>query len=622
MDADTVIANHPKYRNDIMWNKVSVILTVTLLLMSGYVVTSPGQVTSGTEFSFYARDGSDGGVSDGGDGGGGDDEPVVVIDDGFSVQVPDFNIQDQAKYEYSGHGEIHYENTSSGDFFKATIDASGEFTTYIGPVKNVMDGYGQMHDSMWKREETSASVTVRIQQGGGKGGSGGEDLTVRGYMYGNRIEYKDLGSGKPIQAVSEAELSVSGFPISFDIELNSFFDPNAEMWESIDDQIYGKGQRLSSSSKGVVRALGGDGEDGTAETNYIWDIDRAEDLRGYDTLKLDIKTDLFGYFAFNRSIWLADGVSVPIRYKTSTTSYESDEAEGGDSSFTTSITFTRTLVQGGYQRGNSPIPWNLGSTEFLTQHEDGDFEYWSMAPSSGSDFDDSAVAFDIQTAISIARTDSSGLRKFLAEHDSKRVMIQQASYNTTEIDDRKVYIWNLTFGHYVSREERETWDQEDWRSWPDSYYRVAVALEDGRSATQAKVLHDIGLRKWGPGPLDRLAMEDKVLTMRSAERIISDLDVMKESSGVQDGRFVINEKSHFSIEAQEDSADEGLNIQALLQNILGINIPTMSYSYNYAYGGDLETPGETVASASVDARTGRVVMIMKLKSEASAMGAL
>ena len=200
---------------------------------------------------FY--DFSDDGNDDNDTGEGTPDNPIIPAD--FTVTVPERKVGDSALYDYTLFAEMFWENSTSGEWEKYTIRATGQLVDEISPIGSQKDGFNMQHSVMTFHEETAATFIIKTE------GSDKEPFTAHGSLDINRDEFTDLNSKKVIQTDTKAHVEVDPLPripkpIEYDGTLRSFPNPNEAQEESLDEIIYMGGKTLMlNDSSSILRAI-------------------------------------------------------------------------------------------------------------------------------------------------------------------------------------------------------------------------------------------------------------------------------------------------------------------------------------------------------------------------------
>lgn len=547
-----------------------------------------------------------------------------------SVTVPEQKLRDIVHYDHIIRIELYFENKSSGDWTFWALDVSGQELIKIPGTVIKPDGYGGEHSVMFLRRELSAQFTVFLDD------SDGEAITSDGEYDVQRDEYTDLNEEKTILIDTNANISVdelpsTNIPLSFRGFMRSYFDPHEPKLETLEDSIYGEGQTVK---------LGDDGyfidEMSWYDLRYNWVAQRGEIIAGYETVLINVSTDLGDEnfsVPFMELIWISNEVSMPVKQFIHTnTSWDSEDEAGY-----ILIQNTFTLRENGFSAGNQPIPWGeCNGYHWLNVHPWAETEDWSgnYMPKSGSAIDESSFDFKTEDVIHFLTSKdpdtnqypSNEFMNFLNEYSD--AIVTNAEYNASkdnpldEDDKEGEYWWNLTFGH------KKGDDEPGSSRWYDYQYRVLVYQKTTSEWVTDPVPHkeyknefrldkDFGVMS-GASPLAPYEISSQTVTMASSEKIFKTDDKVMENFypyadlGREELDWGDGDGVTYSLGASGGEQGFGMD---LIETLTGIQTQTWSKYYWSVAKEDL-MQGGTMASASLDAESGRLISVMEIEGTA------
>jgi hypothetical protein len=570
---------------------------------------------------------SDNGNDDDDNGNGDPNNPIIPED--FTVTVPARNVGDSAQYDYYLFAEMYWENTTSGEWEKYTLRATGQLVDEISPISSQKDGFNMDHSVMTFHEETAATFTIKTE------GSDKEPFTAHGSLDINRHEYTDLNSMKVIQTDTVAHVEVDPLPripkpIEYDGSMRNFPDPNEAQEESLDEIIYMGNKKLKlNDNSSILRGI--DSEyDWVSEWYsqvYNWSVEGSERVSGYDTLKVNITTGFFqGWLDFTRQVWIANEVSFPVKVYTKTNSSSEEE----DGKFYIILEHERVLHENGFIKGSTPTPWGTcgANIHFHSKHPRGEFSDWDYIPQGGSKFEQSSFKYKPEDAEKFALQNSDGLSDFLNQYDD--VLVGWASYKEIKdpVDELDTsgragkYNWNLSFSYKPTIEEQiEAWqkandeDDEENREYPNWGYFVNlsynVTKEPGinKYSETTKIINE-GQYNWGDADLSRDQVSDNTLTLAASEEIFKmDPEIKREICGPIGNDINFNDLSYFV--AVGDVSPSSMPGMEIIETITGITLPTSRFSWALQKG-TVYRAGNTFSSA-VDAESGQLLYVLNIE---------
>ena len=572
--------------------KSAVIAVVAVLLMANVVMYPYWTAQKDDDDDWDPNNGNNG-------------EDIVPID-AISVTVPPVRSGDILLYDYEFLAEIYDINTTSGNWSLITLEANGQLLEQLNGPLNQKDGYLVSHESWQLHTELSLTVKITIEEY--QKGEDNEPLIVNGRIQVDRDRFATMKGDIPILNSVDGLLAVdevSGLdlPISnleFEVSNKGYPDPQLEVDRPLEEQLYGDGNRLTEGDNGTYGELN---PDWNYTQWYNWSIDRSERVRGYDSVRLNISLDFFGFMTLDKLIWLSSKVPRPVRtVYYSYTGYAEENSTGY-----ILLSTSQTLTKNGYTRGGTPIPINRQAQEtFVDRAPSGDFRGWDYGPQDGST---SSSSFDLglMEAVSVCLEESTGLDDWMRTHPSP--YITEADYSANQTDVRTMeYTWNITFG-----DEPGDWETRDEWGPTNAYYINVTKRVTTRIIGEDEVETFIDTEHgawWGWTTITEEDISDQLLTLASSEDIWASVqqvaDVAYSGFGQDEVDFT---------DAWYSYSTGGLDIaggfgMGLLDTLAGISLPGAEVSYIMQLGSVWE--GAATTAVAVDAETGRMVYITQV----------
>ncbi len=546
-----------------------------------------------------------------------------------SVTVPVPKIGDSVHYDHEILIEYRWENKTSGNYSFWALDVGGTETIDIVGTTSKKDGFGEHHNVMFLKRLLGAEFTVTADS------SDDEPITANGEYDIRRDEYTDLTEERIILTENDAYLKVDelpnvNFPLEFDGYMRSYFDPQEELKETLEESVLEDDRYIELGDSGTYEYWMGD----FWFLEYQWVAEQGEIISGYETLFINVTTDLGDEnfsLPFQSSLWFANEVSVPVKQHIRTSTYYEDD----ETLFYFIIENIFTIQVNGFDAGDEDIPWETcSSTHWHNVHPDAEFDTWytNYMPLSGSGFNDSSFDFKPEDAIAFLKTKDSvtnqypsvELVDFLNSYND--VIVTRAEYTAEKnsvgdpLPQKKQgeYWWNLTFGH------KRTEDDEG-SSW-DLPYRYQVLVKQTSTSEllpsphyedEWEIEEDYGIVN-GTSPFSNWELSSDTLTMTSSEDILKTDDKVIEFFYTRPSGIVDDELSWGDLEGTSysiETPDWGFFGMDLLGTLTGIQMQTTSEYYWTLSKEDL-LEGGTMVSASVDAQTGQLTSILYLKGTA------
>jgi hypothetical protein len=549
-----------------------------------------------------------------------------------SVTVPLPKVGDYIQYDHEMLVEYRYENKTSGNYSHWALDVWGTSDIEIKGETSKKDGFGQLHSVMYLRRELGAQFTITADS------HDDESISANGEYDIARDEYTDMAEERIIFTEADAwlkvdELPSTNIPLEFDGYMRSYFDPHEEVDETLEEAILEDDRYIEVGESGTFDYE--IWEDYPIE--YTWKAEHGLKTSGYETIFINITSD-FGdenfSLPFQESLWYTNDVSVPVRQHIITT----DTFEDENTYFYFIIENDFTLQINGFEGGEEDILWGTdkcNGDHWRFEHPDSEFESWSdnYMPLSGTDFDQSSFDFKPEDAMTFLTTmdpatnqyPSNDLMEFLDSYDD--AMVINAEYTAEKnsagdpLPEKKQgeYWWNLTFGHKRTDEDEGPSNELPYR------YEIKVKQTSTYEALPPpgdyedvwEIEEDYGVDN-GTSPFSYWDLSSDAITMTSCEEIMRTDDKVMElfytrPSGIEDEELSWGELEGTSFNL--DVMDWGMFGMDLIGTLTGIQTQTTSQYYWTVSKEDL-LEGGTMASASVDAQTGRLISILYIKGTA------
>ncbi|UCE73143.1 MAG: hypothetical protein JSV56_08880 [Methanomassiliicoccales archaeon] len=542
-----------------------------------------------------------------------------------SVKMPENKLREIVHYDHIIRIELYFLNKTSGNWTYWALDVSGQELIKIPGIDAKPDGFGEGHSAMFLRRELSAQFTVFLDD------SDGESITSDGEYDIQRNEYTDLAEQKLIRFDTNANISVdelpsTNIPLSFSGFMRSYLDPHAPKLETLEDSVYGTGQTITLGDTGewVDEAT-------WTDLTYEWVAERGEVIADYETILINVSMDLGDEdfsIPFMERIWISNEVSVPVKqFIHSNTSWDTEDDFGY-------ILLQNTFVlrDGGFTEGNQPIPWDdCTGYHWLDTHPLAKTEEWdkNYMPKSGSGFEDSSFNWKPEDAIDFLKVTepSEELKEFLSEN--RDAIVTSATYNASKDDTDPTgkagqYWWNLTFGEKV--------EGGGWGSRHEKRYRVLLYNETTfyidplEPDPEKRVKHESEVRLdadygvlGGTSPLTPEDISTETVTMASSEEIFKTDDKVIQNFYTTPAGLPLEELdwgdgdgAGYSLGTSSGEQGGGMD---LIATLTGIQTQVWG-KYTWSVSEEDLMQGGTMASASLDAETGRIISIMEIKGTA------
>ncbi|MCK4718932.1 MAG: hypothetical protein KAT70_09705, partial [Thermoplasmata archaeon] len=342
--------------------------------------------------------------------------------------APPLRHRDFITYDSRIYGIWYGENTTTGEYDQIEIIADGETTERISDIEGKLDGFFRLHDCVSKEVFTVGTITLSYTN------ETGDSITLTGTMDMQRKEHWDIVAVKPIAITNYANITIDGLGSLIGADNmggadQMFFGGKIRSWPmleeeyipNLDEELYSQGQELEVGTMGIVQQP----SEQIAEwmVPYDWEVEQGLIIHGYDTVKINVTSNMFDYLFYQKELWISSDMSFPVRVKdVINTSYESE-----DSTYYQYMTMEneRTLKDSGsYKQGSTEVVWKgtLGEPapqgHFLLQSPLAEFQPWydNMMPVGGSNFEDSSFDISPEEAIEFAMNNSQVLQDFAANY--------------------------------------------------------------------------------------------------------------------------------------------------------------------------------------------------------------
>jgi hypothetical protein len=544
---------------------------------------------------------------------GGNGDPDVVPIDAISVKVPPLRAGDIMQYDYEFLAEIYEKNKTSGNWSIIKLEANGQLLEQVSGVGSQRDGYYQSHEA-WSMH-TALSLSVRITIEEHSPGGDNEPLIVIGTIEISRDKHSTIDGDIPIMTYAGGSLSVDeikglDIPVAdftFDVDNWGYPDPNLDPEPPLEERIYGKQAVLTEGDNGTYGQY-------DPEWNYTqyynWSIDQSARVRDYDSVRLNISLDFFGFIQLDKLIWLSSDVPRPVGVEYYSGTFWNEVNNTGHIILSTS----QLLAKNGYTRGGSVVPIDYDSREqFVSRHATADFRAWEITPDDGT-LSSSSFDLGMEEAVSFALENDPGLQQWVSEHPSPYITEGFHYANATDLRTTE-YIWNLTFS-----DEPKDWDNyEDWMP-TNAYYinvtrRVTTRVIGGDDVeTFIDTEHGEPRAYWGYARIAEEDISEEMLTLAASEDVWSQFSNVrtKAYTGLEQRVDFTDARYFYGIGGLDFAGGFGLD---LLDQLTGIDVPNADLSWTLQVGNVWE--GGNTLTATIDAETGRMVNIMQVEGPQS-----
>jgi hypothetical protein len=555
----------------------------------------------------------------------------------LTVSVPPAKLYDLITYDSEVFAEMYYKNMSSGQWEDYQLKITGQLKRSYPGVVEARDGFWVPHQCVEYDTETTATFTISISS------SDGTPLTIGGNLEVKRKEYIELNSKRPIDAYTQAEVNIDrlpryNVPLSFSGWIDAYADPNKQLDDTVDGRIFSDGQTIKRGDNGtfVLQQIYED-YGFIMGTRYNWSAEAAQKISNLKALRINITASLFGaetggnatsedWLKFNETVWISSDCPFPVkRYSLNDQTYEDTDRSGNVQVSRFVMEISNTLIQNGYSRGTTQIPWgDPGAVEFSKVHPRGELTGWQYTPSDGAGIQSSSFDLGIEQAVNEALTNSTGLQDFIGKYNRPQVrtpFVDWASYNftpdPTDLSGQAgLYRWNLSFGVFPDRNE-----SYEARQTNTSNFRYSVVVVDNvtkeieRLRTVYK--HRVYIENdWGPqrgsASFKREMLSSQGCTLASSEGIMMlDPTIQSSVTNSRTGDIDWKESTYSLGAAGMGSASPGLS---MVQTLTGMTFP----SVDYAWAVQTQTVYEQghTFGAAVDVETGQLVYAMDISGTA------
>jgi hypothetical protein len=439
-----------------------------------------------------------------------------------------------------------------------------------------------------------------------------------------RAEFWNLDDERVIKALTDGVVNIDeiprapNIPLTFTGNLRAYPDPNEILEDSLDETIYLEQQTLMLNDSGVYTEPGANE---WLDQEFDWKVDAVENVSGYNTMRVNVTAMVFyNWLNFNRLIWIANEVPVPVKGFTRTNQTWGEV--GSDEHGYLVAETTRILRNGsaGLTRGTESPQWRDKKGDYLTEYPGVEKKPWDYMPQDGEKFDDTHFQMRPSAAIEFAKANSEGLADFLEDYDDGELICNSAYYNFSKTakdktdPDRKAgtYDWNLTFGVKFNWWEEEEEIDEDGHSSRNRTYNLLV-----KEVIEKNVISGYTHTFYIPADKDRGRRRGGASYYRSdldsdAVTLSSSISIFKQDEDV-------SEKGFDALGYMEDEFKYGVLIEAmeteerpmldLVGTLTGINTPSARFGW-WLQQDTLMESGSTFAAA-LDAETGQILFVLE-----------
>jgi hypothetical protein len=371
----------------------------------------------------------------------------------LEVTIPFEKIRDSCTYNVYGYIEID-DDSGLGTWsidegpYQGSITVENIYIEYSGfmissivGIVNEKDGFGEIHKTLekWNYEDVElwGNITGDIEASQGINFPNQIISFEDGYLRVSDNAYIDLNTNKTIYSITNSDFEVSGF--GEEITSNDTIRSYSNLREGttvfrVEDL---KDDRTFKKEDSDIRRVG--------DILYDWEVTRAQNVKGYPALKIEISIDSNtmtrnNIEEFEMALWITNGIPQPVK----TYIYTKIESDG------TEITaeYNNEIQTDGFQRGSDDIEYHSCPASSPDDHYhflNPGFEFvaWDSnddIPKRGGN-SSSLDGYTPQQAISLAENNSPGLQNYLNDHNDAYVI--DGYFNDTQDDPP---LWNITFG--------------------------------------------------------------------------------------------------------------------------------------------------------------------------------
>jgi hypothetical protein len=554
----------------------------------------------------------------------------------MTVKIPPTRLYDLITYDSTIFAEMYYMNMSSGQWEDYQLKITGQLKRSYPGIVEARDGFWIPHQCVQYDTETTATFTISISS------SDGSPLTIGGSLEVKRKEYIELNSRRPIDAYTQANVEIDrlpkyNVPLSFEGWIDAYPDPNKKLDDTVDGEIFNDGQTIKRGDNGtfVIQQLYED-FGFVMGTRYNWSAEAAQRISDMKSLRIDIAASLFGaetganstaedWLKFNETVWISNDCPFPVkRYSLNNQTFEDTDREGNVQVSRFVMEISNTMINGGYTKGTTEIPWgDPSAVKFDKIHPRGEFTGWQYTPSNGAGVQTSSFDLGIEDAVNEATANSSGIQNFMSRYTrpGRTPFVDWASCNftpdQTDLSGKAgLYRWNLSFAVYPDQAERSEARQTNTYNFRYSVVVVDnVTKEIDRLRTIYKhrvyIENDWGVQR-GTASFNREMLSSQGCTLASSEEILMLDDTVKTSvTNSRTGDIDWKESTYSLGAAGMGSASPGLS---MVQTLTGMTFPSVDYAWSIQTQTIYEQ-GHTFGAA-VDVETGQLVYVMDISGTA------
>jgi len=538
----------------------------------------------------------------------------------FSVHLPQEMIGDNFNYDFKLYAELYFENYTTGNYSKYTMDSDGSWEDVVDGPFDIESGYGDKHSCVLNRYIMNGEFDITLDS------TETGEVTVPGEFKADTKEYTEFQDRKTIKSVNEGEMKVDQLPkatMAGEVKYNGLIryypEPADEQIPNISEQIYYDKTIREGDSGSVLY----EGSSDLSSGEYLWTAEKKEtfrvDGRDVDTLLMNITSNFYYNFDFHRQAWISNDHHHIVKeiFRTNTTH------EDEDGIFWMIFEERRMLLD--YTIGEQEKPWKDEETaEYPSVHVRGEFEKWDEIPKGGYLFDDDPMIKDLaiqmspEDAFEFAKENSAGFKNFFKQYPN--TFIGRAKYNATLQDptgmEDKVgtHIWNLSAQEYMNvqdaREYREAHDRE-----PEKQYTLRVAknisnelnpLTEEKYKFEQEIEKEYGKME-GYTKYLRSELASSGCTLSGAIDIINTDPDAKEELFDSSGNLIVKD---LSILLGEGATGESAPGTEIVQALTGLHMPYTKYTWTFQRASVYETGDTFIVSVDID--TGRLVQVTQI----------
>jgi len=364
------------------------------------------------------------------------DDLVVVLPLGFVGDVGEYDVSGELNVtNQDGLATVVHPEYGKVSVLDFSADVAGTATTSILSASVTSDGFLQSHQTYTERSEQSLELD----------GTADTDIGVRfgmdGTLDSTSDSFIDLTTNVTVKTrtVSDIDLRLVGTSthVRSKDNVTAYPDLRARDTGLKIDKIKPSHYFGTNDTSPYTHREG--------FTDYILTVQKAENVFGRPSLKVNVTVDSYtkdlnGLRSFYTEIWVAQGISMPVR------THVYVEAREGHNETRADITMEMT----GFTRGTSSPDYNAcagqGADHYYSSvgqrnaAYSAEFAPLARIPAQGQMPSIVPAGFNASAALSFAQGNSTPLNDYLTAHPDAYLVFSQ--FNSTALADA----WNLTFG--------------------------------------------------------------------------------------------------------------------------------------------------------------------------------